>query len=182
DAGRRGEPERARILLGPEAADRPPVDEFVQSGLNRAARYPEPPGAFQHPDPGVLGQQPDQLGIQRVPAAKPRQSDQLSTGLPGRSVQPDQRSSDPLHNPERRRMLPLRAPSVRRYPRRATVGSTSEVAMTQLIDTPDDQVDIDKLVGAVPHDISKDPFPVLGMDHIRFMVGNARQAAHYYST
>ncbi len=54
--------------------------------------------------------------------------------------------------------------------------------MTQLIDTPDDQVDIDKLVGAVPHDISKDPFPVLGMDHIRFMVGNARQAAHYYST
>ena len=25
-----------------------------------------------------------------------------------------------------------------------------------------------------------DPFPVVGMDHIRFFVGNAKQAAHYY--
>jgi len=43
-------------------------------------------------------------------------------------------------------------------------------------------VDADELVGAVPHDISHDPFPVAGLDHVRFMVGNARQAAHYYST
>jgi 4-hydroxyphenylpyruvate dioxygenase len=27
-----------------------------------------------------------------------------------------------------------------------------------------------------------DPFPVSGLDHLRFLVGNARQAAHYYST
>src|SRR5678809_1586048 len=27
-----------------------------------------------------------------------------------------------------------------------------------------------------------DPFPVRGLDHLAFMVGNARQAAHYYST
>ena len=27
-----------------------------------------------------------------------------------------------------------------------------------------------------------DPFPVRGMDHVRFLVGNAKQAAHYYST
>jgi 4-hydroxyphenylpyruvate dioxygenase len=27
-----------------------------------------------------------------------------------------------------------------------------------------------------------DPFPVTGVDHLRFLVGNARQAAHYYST
>ena len=27
-----------------------------------------------------------------------------------------------------------------------------------------------------------DPFPVRGVDHLRFIVGNARQAAHYYST
>src|SRR5215510_3027759 len=39
----------------------------------------------------------------------------------------------------------------------------------------------DALVGAVAHDITSDPFPVIGMDHIRFFVGNARQAAHYYS-
>ena len=27
-----------------------------------------------------------------------------------------------------------------------------------------------------------DPFPVRGVDHVRFAVGNAKQAAHYYST
>jgi 4-hydroxyphenylpyruvate dioxygenase len=27
-----------------------------------------------------------------------------------------------------------------------------------------------------------DPFPVTGVDHLRFLVGNARQAAHFYST
>jgi 4-hydroxyphenylpyruvate dioxygenase len=40
----------------------------------------------------------------------------------------------------------------------------------------------DALVGAVEHDLKSDPFPVIGMDHIRFAVGNAKQAAHYYST
>ena len=38
------------------------------------------------------------------------------------------------------------------------------------------------LIGAVEHDDARDPFPVKGMDHIRFYVGNAKQAAHYYST
>ncbi|MDG4828109.1 4-hydroxyphenylpyruvate dioxygenase [Solwaraspora sp. WMMD1047] len=46
--------------------------------------------------------------------------------------------------------------------------------------TPD--VDVDRLVGAVEHDIAADPFPVKGIDHLRFLVGNAKQAAHYYST
>jgi 4-hydroxyphenylpyruvate dioxygenase len=41
---------------------------------------------------------------------------------------------------------------------------------------------IDELVGAVQHDITRDPFPVKGVDHITFMVGNAKQAAHFYST
>ncbi len=40
----------------------------------------------------------------------------------------------------------------------------------------------DVLVGAVAHDLDADPFPVIGMDHVRFAVGNARQAAHWYST
>jgi 4-hydroxyphenylpyruvate dioxygenase len=40
----------------------------------------------------------------------------------------------------------------------------------------------DELVGAVDHDISHDPFPVRGIDYIGFMVGNAKQAAHYFST
>ncbi|MDG4791375.1 4-hydroxyphenylpyruvate dioxygenase [Micromonospora sp. WMMD1102] len=43
-------------------------------------------------------------------------------------------------------------------------------------------VDVDRLVGAVAHDDARDPFPVQGIDHIRFMVGNAKQTAHYYST
>ena len=41
---------------------------------------------------------------------------------------------------------------------------------------------IEDLVGAVDHDASGDPFPVHGMDAIVFAVGNARQAAHWYST
>jgi len=31
-------------------------------------------------------------------------------------------------------------------------------------------------------EIDHDPFPVTGIDHIRFAVGNAKQAAYYYST
>jgi 4-hydroxyphenylpyruvate dioxygenase len=42
--------------------------------------------------------------------------------------------------------------------------------------------DADALIGSVAHDVDPDPFPVIGMDHIRFAVGNARQAAHFYST
>ncbi|MGH3864905.1 MAG: 4-hydroxyphenylpyruvate dioxygenase [Pseudonocardiaceae bacterium] len=42
--------------------------------------------------------------------------------------------------------------------------------------------DVDALVGGVAHDLGPDPFPVIGMDHVRFAVGNARQAAHFYST
>jgi 4-hydroxyphenylpyruvate dioxygenase len=46
------------------------------------------------------------------------------------------------------------------------------------------QADIspDELVGAIAHDGSPDPFPVTGLDHLYFVVGNAKQAAHYYST
>jgi 4-hydroxyphenylpyruvate dioxygenase len=32
------------------------------------------------------------------------------------------------------------------------------------------------------HGPGLDSFPVIGMDHVRFAVGNARQAAHFYST
>ncbi len=44
------------------------------------------------------------------------------------------------------------------------------------------EASIDELVGAIPHDTSHDPFPVNGIDYVHFMVGNAKQAAHYYST
>ncbi|HEX5598705.1 MAG TPA: 4-hydroxyphenylpyruvate dioxygenase [Micromonosporaceae bacterium] len=56
--------------------------------------------------------------------------------------------------------------------------------MTSAIERPqtNEEVDIDRLIGAVDHDMSRDPFPVKGVDHITFMVGNAKQAAHYYST
>src|SRR5437868_3586570 len=51
--------------------------------------------------------------------------------------------------------------------------------MTRAID---DNVNVDELIGAIAHDVSADPFPVTGLDHVRFYVGNARQAAHFYST
>jgi 4-hydroxyphenylpyruvate dioxygenase len=57
--------------------------------------------------------------------------------------------------------------------------------MTQAIDRSeitDDSGDADQLIGAVAHDITHDPFPVKGLDHLRFYVGNAKQSAHYYST
>ncbi|GIG70287.1 4-hydroxyphenylpyruvate dioxygenase [Phytomonospora endophytica] len=44
------------------------------------------------------------------------------------------------------------------------------------------EIDESVLVGAIDHDITKDPFPIKGWDHVRFMVGNAKQAAHYYET
>ncbi|MBA3249535.1 MAG: 4-hydroxyphenylpyruvate dioxygenase [Geodermatophilaceae bacterium] len=43
-------------------------------------------------------------------------------------------------------------------------------------------VDVDTLVGAVYHDPANDPFPVKGMDAVVFAVGNAKQAAHFYSS
>lgn len=46
----------------------------------------------------------------------------------------------------------------------------------------DRKADVDALVGAVAHDVGRDPFPVIDLDHVRFAVGNARQAAHYYCT
>lgn len=42
--------------------------------------------------------------------------------------------------------------------------------------------DLDVLVGGVTHDPVDDPFPVKGMDAVVFAVGNAKQAAHYYSS
>ena len=56
--------------------------------------------------------------------------------------------------------------------------------MTQAIDRPQttDEVDIDRLIGAVDQENLHDPFPVQGVDHVTFLVGNAKQAAHYYST
>jgi 4-hydroxyphenylpyruvate dioxygenase len=54
--------------------------------------------------------------------------------------------------------------------------------MTQAVVNPTAQLDTDALIGAVAHDIGQDPFPVKGLDHLYFVVGNARQAAHYYST
>ncbi len=59
--------------------------------------------------------------------------------------------------------------------------------MTQAMDrtadlATDEAINVDALIGAVAHDIDADPFPVKGLDHVRFFVGNAKQAAHYYCT
>ncbi len=53
--------------------------------------------------------------------------------------------------------------------------------MTEALQPSEDGY-LDTLVGAINHDPATDPFPVTDMDHVRFAVGNARQAAHYYST
>ncbi|MDN3239975.1 4-hydroxyphenylpyruvate dioxygenase [Glycomyces tritici] len=57
----------------------------------------------------------------------------------------------------------------------------SEDEEAAMVDTANRPSDAD-LVGAVAHDIREDAFPIKGWDHVRYYVGNARQAAHYYST
>ncbi len=58
-------------------------------------------------------------------------------------------------------------------------GTSQVPADDRLDDAATDDV---ALVAAVPHDAAADPFPVVGMDHVHFVVGNARQAAHWYAS
>ena len=66
------------------------------------------------------------------------------------------------------------------------VGMTTHAHDLEL--TPQEQqADLDleqlkQLVGLVAYDESKDPFPVVAMDAVVFVVGNATQAAHFYSS
>ncbi len=59
---------------------------------------------------------------------------------------------------------------------------------TDAVLTPEErQADLDletlkQLVGLVDYDQARDPFPVTAMDAIVLVVGNATQAAHYYSS
>ena len=52
--------------LRAEALDHAPLDQLVQPGLHGAPGHAEPPGALQHPDPRLLGEQFDQPRVQRV--------------------------------------------------------------------------------------------------------------------
>ncbi|MGI8693782.1 MAG: 4-hydroxyphenylpyruvate dioxygenase [Geodermatophilaceae bacterium] len=53
--------------------------------------------------------------------------------------------------------------------------------MTDILSDPT-APELDILVGAVAHDPANDPFPVKGLDAVVFAVGNAKQAAHFYSS
>ncbi len=53
--------------------------------------------------------------------------------------------------------------------------------MTDILSDPT-APELDILVGAVAHDPADDPFPVKGLDAVVFAVGNAKQAAHFYSS
>ena len=59
--------------------------------------------------------------------------------------------------------------------------TTSSPPPSRHAGTPE-RSDADALIGGVPYDSGSDPFPVIGIDHIAFALGNARQAAHFYST
>jgi 4-hydroxyphenylpyruvate dioxygenase len=43
-----------------------------------------------------------------------------------------------------------------------------------------DSGQLQRLLGLVPHDPSADPFPVVALDAVVFVVGNATQTAHFY--
>jgi 4-hydroxyphenylpyruvate dioxygenase len=63
-----------------------------------------------------------------------------------------------------------------------TAEAAETIQTAQTADALDASVDLDALIGAVAHDIGADPFPVKGLDYLRFYVGNAKQAAHFYSS
>jgi len=74
----------------------------------------------------------------------------------------------PPHSPRARAQDPERAPE--RTPDQAP--------------EPDQEVSpaaLRRLLGLVDHDPAADPFPVVGMDAVAFVVGNATQALHYYT-
>src|SRR5262249_10001471 len=122
---------------------------------------------------------------QQVPNA--RQIDQRTSGRTLTVAQDAHQSCDELPN------RPVQPQAGRTHSKRR-VESTRSVAhhewsraMTQAMDRPavdalDEAVNVDELIGAVAHDINADPFPLKGLDYVRFYVGNAKQAAHFYST
>ncbi len=59
-------PQRLRIHLRAESAHHPVRLQPVQPGLHGAASHAEAAGGLHHPDPRLLGEQPDQAGVQLV--------------------------------------------------------------------------------------------------------------------
>ena len=71
----------------------------------------------------------------------------------------------------------------------ATAPTTSAAPSTGPIGLTDQEVSADldadslsRLVGLVEHDTSLDPFPVIAMDAVVFVCGNATQSAHYFQS
>ena len=63
--------------------------------------------------------------------------------------------------------------------------TTTDSARTLTPEERDAELDLEQLkqlVGLVEYDESKDPFPVVAMDAVVFIVGNATQAAHFYQS
>ena len=61
--------------------------------------------------------------------------------------------------------------------------TTSHIELTEDEKAADlDLESLHRLVGLVDYDASDDPFPVVGMDAVVFVAGNATQTAHYYQS
>lgn len=61
--------------------------------------------------------------------------------------------------------------------------TTSHIDLTEDEKAADlDLATLHQLVGLVDHDDSDDPFPVVAMDAVVFVCGNATQSAHYYQS
>jgi 4-hydroxyphenylpyruvate dioxygenase len=101
--------------------------------------------------------------------------DQISASVGGQTAQSAQPIGELLHN------LSLGG-KLRPTPYRTTGGH----AMTSTDLTPaelDADLDLDQLkqlVGLVPYDETRDPFPVHALDAVVFVVGNATQTAKFY--
>src|SRR5690606_20441014 len=133
-------------------------DEPVEPGLHRAARDPEPTGRAEHADPWLRAQQGEQVAVQLV-----------------------------HRNPFGRAVCPAASRSVAQSARHphpdamtAVTPPTSRALTADELKADLTLEQLQQLVGLVEYDDSTDPFPVIGMDAICFVVGNATQAAAYY--
>ncbi len=156
DEAGHAEADRGRVDVRAEAADRAPADQLVQPGLDRAAGHREPAGQFQHTDPGLGVQQRQQPDVKRI------EMDILFSHSDCRPY----------------RMHRLTSISANYCPPRVLrPASPHDAAPPWRLGRDARNPDADRPAGRDPRF-----FPVTGVDHLQFLVGNAKQAAHYYST
>ena len=155
-----GKPSAAVSTSGPQPVTTPLALELVEPGLHGAAGQPQPSAGLQHARPGAPG-----VTAPRIAASI------WSTRRVSWTSRPlfPEKLDDLISNPGRT-IVPIDHPVVDGLGDLPMCAARHSALMTQTATRP------------APAAVAADPFPVHGMDAIVFAVGNAKQAAHWYST